>query len=64
MEITVLLKVIGVGLLVAAAHQILCKSGRDDLATWVSIAGIVLVLVILMGEVKELFDKIRQTFGV
>lgn len=64
MEITVLLKVVGVGLLVAVAHQILCKSGRDDLATWVSIAGIVIVLLVLMGEVKDLFDKIRSTFGL
>ena len=64
MELTVLLKVVGVGLLVAAAHQILCKSGREDLATWVSIGGIVLVLLLLMNEIKGLFDSIRTAFGL
>lgn len=64
MELTVLLKVIGVGLLVAVAHQILSKSGREDVATWVSIAGIVLVLIMLTGEIKGLFDKIRAIFGL
>lgn len=64
MDISVLIKVVGVGLLVAVAHQILCKSGRDDLATWVSVAGILLVLVLLMGEIKSLFDDIRRSFGI
>ena len=64
MELTVLFKVIGVGLLVAVAHQILCKSGREDVATWVSVAGLVLVLLLLMGEIKGLFDKIKQVFGL
>ena len=64
MEITVLLKVIGVGLLVAVAHQILSKSGRDDVATWVTVAGLILVLLLLVGEIRGLFDKIRQVFGL
>ena len=64
MEIAVLMKVVGVGLLVAAAHQILSKSGRDDLAVWVSIGGIVLALLLLMNEIKGLFDSIRASFGI
>ena len=64
MELTVLFKVIGVGLLVAVAHQILCKSGREDVAAWVSVGGIILVLLLLTGEIRALFDNIRQAFGV
>ena len=64
MELTVLLKVVGVGLLVAVAHQILSKSGREDVATWVAVGGLILVLLMLVGEIKGLFDSIRQVFGV
>ena len=64
MNISILLKVVGVGLLVAVAHQILSKSGREDLATWVSIGGIMLVLVLLMNEITSLFNSIRTAFGI
>ena len=64
MEISVLLKVVGVGILVAVSHQILSKSGRDDLAVWVAVAGILLALMLLMNEIKSLFSGIRQTFGI
>ena len=68
MNISILLKVVGVGLLVAVAHQILSKSGREDLATWVSIGGIVLVLVLLMGIlgiwiVRMFAPDARDRFG-
>ena len=64
MEITLLLKVIGMGILVAVAHQILSKTGRDELATWVSVAGILLILAMLIGKVGELFTTIRNMFGL
>ena len=59
-----MLKVIGVGLVVAVANQILGRAGKDDVATWVSIAGIVLVLVMLMSNISNLFDSIRTAFGL
>ena len=49
---------------ISILHQILSKSGREDLATWVSIGGIVLVLVLLMNEITGLFNSIRTAFGI
>jgi stage III sporulation protein AC len=64
MEISILLKVVGVGLLVAVSGQILSKTGRDELTTWITVAGIVLVLVMLLGQIGQLFSSIRSLFGI
>lgn len=58
-----ILKIAGVGVLVAAAAQILSKSGRDEQATFVTVAGIVVVLLMLVGEIGRLFSSVRGIFG-
>ena len=64
MEIGLLLKVAGVGVLVTVSCQILSRAGREEQATLVSLAGIILVLMMLIGEMGTLFDTIRQVFGL
>ena len=64
MDVSLILKVAGVGLLVAVSAQILSKSGRDEQATFVGIAGIVVVLLMLVGEIGELFSSVRDIFGL
>ena len=64
MEVSLILKVAGTGLLVSVAYQILSKSGRDEQAMLVSITGIIIVLVMLVGEISELMNTIRSTFGI
>jgi len=64
MEVSLILKVAGTGLLVSVAYQILSKSGRDEQAMLVSITGIVIVLVMLIGEISELMNTIRSAFGI
>ena len=64
MNTELILKVAGVGLLVTVAHQILSKSGRDEQALFVTIAGIVIVLLMLVGVIGGLFDMIKGIFGL
>lgn len=64
MDVTLVLKVAGVGMLVASASQILSKTGRDEQAMMVTITGIVVVLLMLVGEVGSLFDKVKTVFGL
>jgi len=64
MDITLIIKVAGVGILVAIAAQILSKSGRDEQAMLVSIAGLVVVLLLLVREIGTLFDTVKSVFGV
>ena len=64
MDITLILKIAGVGVLVASAAQILSKSGRDEQATLVTVAGIIVALLLIVGEIGKLFSSVRGIFGV
>ena len=63
MEIGILIKIAGIGLLVAASAQILSKWGRDEQSMLVTLAGIVVVLLLLVDEIALLFDRICTVFG-
>ncbi len=64
MNIALVLKIAGVGLVVAVAYQILQKSGRDELATYVSVAGVIIVMLLMVSEIDSLFRTIRRIFGI
>ncbi len=63
MDVSLILRVAGVGILVAVAAQILSKSGRDEQATLVTVAGLVVVFLMLVQEIGTLFDTVREVFG-
>ena len=63
MEISLILRVVGVGILVAIAAQILQKSGRDEQAMLVTVSGLVVVFLMLVQEIGTLFDTVRGIFG-
>lgn len=63
MEISFILRVVGVGILVAFATQILSKSGRDEQAMLVTVSGLVAVFLMLVQEIGTLFDTVRSIFG-
>lgn len=64
MDISLIIKVAGIGILVAVASQILSKSGRDEQAMFVTIAGIIVALMLLISQIRELFDTIMSVFGM
>ena len=63
LDIGMILKVAGVGILVSAAAQILQKYGRDEQATLVVITGMIVVLIMLVGEIEKLFELVISVFG-
>ncbi|MBR2951798.1 MAG: stage III sporulation protein AC [Clostridia bacterium] len=63
MDVSLILKVAGVGLLVTVAHQILSKAGRDEQAMLVTLSGLVIVLLMLVQEIGVLFDTVKAVFG-
>ena len=63
MEVELIFKIAAIGILVAVLNMLLSRSGRDDQALLVSIAGLVIVLVVVVREISELFDLIRELFG-
>ena len=63
MDVDLILRIAGVGLLVAIAAQILSKNGRDEQASFVTVAGMIVVFFMLIREIGTLFDTVRSTFG-
>ena len=63
MDVTLILKIAGVGILVSAASAILNKSGRDEQAMLLGMAGFVAVMLMLVGEIGKLFDTVQSVFG-
>ena len=64
MDAGLILKVVGVGLLVSVACQILSKTGREEQSMLVSVAGVVLIMLMLISEISELLETIRRLFGL
>ena len=64
MEISLILKIAGVGLIVSVACQILQKNGRDEQATFVTVAGVVIVMIMLAGKIGNLFSTLKSVFGL
>ena len=64
MDITLVLRVLGVGILVAVSTQILSKTGRDEQVTWLTVSGIVAVLLMLINEIAGLLTTLRGIFGI
>ena len=64
MDIDLLLKIAGIGILVAVLHQVLCKAGRDDQAMMTTLAGMVIVLTMVVKEISGLFETVRTVFNL
>lgn len=62
MDITVLFKMASIGIVITVICQILKKSDRDDIATLVSIVGLVIVFAVMVGMVGDLFSQLKDVF--
>lgn len=64
MDISILLKIAGIGILIAVVHQILSKAGREDQAMMVSMCGMIIVLTMVVKEISTLFETVRTVFNL
>lgn len=64
MNVDLLFKIAGVGILVAVLHQVLVKAGRDDQAMMTTLAGLVIVLTMVVKEISGLFTTVRTMFNL
>jgi len=64
MNTALILKIIGVGLLVCVGHQVMMRAGREEQAMLLSLSGVIIVLLMLVGELSSLFTMIRNLFGI
>ncbi len=64
MDVDLIFKVAGIGIIVAVLNQLLARSGREEQALLTTIAGLVVVLVIIVQQIGELFDLVKNIFGL
>lgn len=62
MSIEIIFKIAAIGILITVICQILKKSDRDDIATLVAVAGLVIVLTMVVTMVFDLFDELKRLF--
>lgn len=64
MEISLIFKIAGIGILISVIYQILVKSGREDQAMMVTLAGMIIVLSVIIKEIGALFETVRTVFDL
>ena len=64
MGIDIIFKIAAIGLLTAVTGQILKKSERDEMATLTTLAGLVVVLMMVIDMVSQLFDTFKSLFSL
>ena len=64
MEIDLLLKIAGIGILVSVINLVLTKSGREEQAMLTTLTGVVIVLMMVINEISTLFDTVKSVFNL
>ena len=64
MDISILFKMAAIGIIITVICQILKKSDRDDIATLVSIVGLIIELAVVVSMIGDLFTQIREIFSL
>ena len=63
MELEIIFRIAGVGIIVAVLNTLLKKADRDEYCMMITIAGIVTVLMMIISEISTLFDTVKTVFG-
>ena len=64
MDLSFILKIGGIGMIIAVVCQILTKLGKDDQSMLVSVGGIIFVLIIIVEELGGLIEVVKDVFGI
>lgn len=64
MEVGLILKIAGIGLIVSVVSMILSKSGKDEQAIMVTVGGIIVVMLMLVDEIRVLIESVSDVFGL
>ena len=64
MEVGLILKIAGIGFIVSILSVVLSKTGREDHVGFVSLAGILIIFVMIVAKISELVSAIQSVFGL
>ena len=64
MDVDFIFRIAAIGILVSVLNQVLSRSGRDEQAMMTTLAGLVVVLMIVVQEISDLFNLVKGLFGL
>ena len=64
MDVDLIFKIAAIGILVAVLNQLLVRSGREEQAMMTTLAGLVVVLMMMVQEISDLFDLVKTLFSL
>ena len=64
MDVDLIFRIAAVGIIVAVLNQILVRSGREEQAMMTTLAGLIVVLLMIVYEIRDLFDVIKSVIGL
>ena len=64
MDVDLIFRIAAIGILVSVLNQVLSRSGRDEQATMTTLAGLVVVVVMVVQEISSLFDLVKNLFDL
>ena len=64
MDVSLIFRIAAIGIVVSVLNQVLARSGREEQATMTTLAGLVVVLMMVVRQISDLFDLVRDLFGL
>ena len=64
MDVDLIFKIAAIGIIVAVLNQVLIRSGREEQAMMTTLAGLIVVLMMIISQISALFDTIKDLFAL
>jgi len=64
LDISIIFQIAAIGIITAIVNQVLKYAGKDEIATLTTLAGVIIVLVMVVGMIADLFETVRQLFSL
>lgn len=64
MNVDLIFKIAAIGIIVAVLNQVLIRAGREEQAMLTTLAGLIVVLMMMIYEIQELFETVKTVFGL
>ena len=64
MDVDLIFRIAAIGMIVAVLNQLLIRSGREEQALMTTLAGLIVVLMMIISEISTLFDTVKSVFGL
>lgn len=64
MEVDLIFRIAAIGIIVAILNQVLSRSGREDMAMMTTLAGVIVVLMMIIPVINSLFETVKSVFGL